>query len=157
MWKVLLSGRKEGQYERLEADSDGMTILPDTIFAPTNNHLYVLSGRSTSVVRIVIKTLPELPHNAQYRCVFGNATPIYANVMKEGLLCTISPVNERPTIGDGLDPYASANERAQFRNEQGLCVAKLGVLRLQSARLLPEVFGKQLGLPLVHLRQPVRV
>uniref|UniRef100_A0AAG5DQC2 Plexin TIG domain-containing protein n=1 Tax=Anopheles atroparvus TaxID=41427 RepID=A0AAG5DQC2_ANOAO len=56
-----------------------------------------------SVVRIVIKTLPELPHNAQHRCVFGNATPIHANVMKEGLLCTTSPVNERPTIGDGLD------------------------------------------------------
>uniref|UniRef100_A0A182JEG4 Uncharacterized protein n=1 Tax=Anopheles atroparvus TaxID=41427 RepID=A0A182JEG4_ANOAO len=36
-----------------------------------------------SVVRIVIKTLPELSHNAQYRCVFGNATPIHANVMKE--------------------------------------------------------------------------
>uniref|UniRef100_A0AAG5DQ95 Plexin TIG domain-containing protein n=1 Tax=Anopheles atroparvus TaxID=41427 RepID=A0AAG5DQ95_ANOAO len=56
-----------------------------------------------SVVRIVIKTLPELPHNAQYRCVFGYATPIHANVMKEGLLCTTSPVNERPTIGDVLD------------------------------------------------------
>uniref|UniRef100_A0A182J1X5 Plexin TIG domain-containing protein n=2 Tax=Anopheles atroparvus TaxID=41427 RepID=A0A182J1X5_ANOAO len=56
-----------------------------------------------SVVRIVIKTLPELSHNAQYRWVFGNATPIYANVTQEGLLCTISPVNERPTIGDGLD------------------------------------------------------
>uniref|UniRef100_A0A182IM52 Plexin TIG domain-containing protein n=1 Tax=Anopheles atroparvus TaxID=41427 RepID=A0A182IM52_ANOAO len=50
-----------------------------------------------------VKTLPELPHNAQYRCVFGNATRIHANVMKEGLLCTSSPVNERPTIGDGLD------------------------------------------------------
>ncbi|XP_049538871.1 plexin-B [Anopheles darlingi] len=175
--KVLLSGREAGEYERLPVDGDGMAILPDTMFAPTNDHLYVLSERSVikmkvehcgtfgncsaclesrdpycgwcslekrctvrtacqkdtsaarwlsigtgqqcidfemvapdrlpigqmSVVRLVIKTLPELPHNAQYRCVFGNATPIDANVTKEGLLCPSPPVNERPTIGDGQD------------------------------------------------------
>uniref|UniRef100_A0A182J911 Plexin TIG domain-containing protein n=1 Tax=Anopheles atroparvus TaxID=41427 RepID=A0A182J911_ANOAO len=127
IWKVLLSGREEGEYERLEGDLDWMTILPYTLFAPTNNHLCAAGVRwrnaaplgrparktplppdrvpigQMSVVRIVIKTLPELPHNAQYRCVFGNATPIYANVLKEGLLCMISPANERPTTGDGLD------------------------------------------------------
>ncbi|XP_053671423.1 LOW QUALITY PROTEIN: plexin-B [Anopheles nili] len=175
--KVLLSGREAGEYERLPVDDEGHAILPDTMFAPSNDHLYVLSDRKVikmkvehcgtfgncsaclesrdpycgwcslekrctvrtacqkdtsaarwlsigtgqqcidfemvapdrvpvgqmSVVRLVIKTLPELPHNAQYRCVFGNATPIDANVTKEGLLCTTPPVNERPSIPDGQD------------------------------------------------------
>uniref|UniRef100_A0A182RW53 Sema domain-containing protein n=1 Tax=Anopheles funestus TaxID=62324 RepID=A0A182RW53_ANOFN len=175
--KVLLSGREAGEYERLLVDEECLSILPDTMFAPSNDHLYVLSERKVikmkvehcgtfgncsaclesrdpycgwcslekrctvrtacqkdtsaarwlsigtgqqcidfemvapdrvpvgqmSVVRLVIKTLPELPHNAQYRCVFGNATPIDANVTKEGLICTTPPVGERPTIPDGQD------------------------------------------------------
>uniref|UniRef100_A0A182N2A0 Sema domain-containing protein n=1 Tax=Anopheles dirus TaxID=7168 RepID=A0A182N2A0_9DIPT len=175
--KVLLSGREAGEYERVMVDQEGLSILPDTLFAPSNDHLYVLSERKVikmrvehcgtfgncsaclesrdpycgwcslekrctvrtacqkdtsaarwlsigtgqqcidfemvapdrvpvgqmSVVRLVIKTLPELPHNAQYRCVFGNATPIDANVTKEGLLCTTPPVSERPSIPDGQD------------------------------------------------------
>ncbi|XP_052902488.1 plexin-B [Anopheles moucheti] len=175
--KVLLSGREAGEYERLLVDEEGLSILPDTMFAPSNDHLYVLSERKVikmkvehcgtfgncsaclesrdpycgwcslekrctvrtacqkdtsaarwlsigtgqqcidfemvapdrvpvgqmSVVRLVIKTLPELPHNAQYRCVFGNATPIDANVTKEGLICTTPPVIERPAIPDGQD------------------------------------------------------
>ncbi|XP_052871807.1 plexin-B [Anopheles cruzii] len=175
--KVLLSGREAGEYERMAIDEEGFAILPDTMFAPSNDHLYVLSERSIikmkvehcgtfgncsdclesrdpycgwcslekrctvrtacqkdtsaarwlsigtgqqcidfemvapdrlpigqqSAVRLVIKTLPELPHNAQYRCVFGNATPIDANVTKEGLVCASPPVNERPSIGDGQD------------------------------------------------------
>uniref|UniRef100_A0A182MEQ8 Sema domain-containing protein n=1 Tax=Anopheles culicifacies TaxID=139723 RepID=A0A182MEQ8_9DIPT len=175
--KVLLSGREAGEYERLLVDDEGYSILPDTMFAPSNDHLYVLTERKMikmkvehcgtfgncsaclesrdpycgwcslekrctvrtacqkdtsaarwlsigtgqqcidfemvapdrvpigqmSVVRLVIKTLPELPHNAQYRCVFGNATPIDANVTKEGLICTTPPVTERPTIPDGQD------------------------------------------------------
>ncbi|XP_050079957.1 plexin-B [Anopheles maculipalpis] len=175
--KVLLSGREAGEYERLLVDEEGYSILPDTMFAPSNDHLYVLTERKVikmkvehcgtfgncsaclesrdpycgwcslekrctvrtacqkdtsaarwlsigtgqqcidfemvapdrvpvgqmSVVRLVIKTLPELPHNAQYRCVFGNATPIDANVTKEGLICTTPPVTERPSIPDGQD------------------------------------------------------
>uniref|UniRef100_A0A182NZN8 Sema domain-containing protein n=1 Tax=Anopheles epiroticus TaxID=199890 RepID=A0A182NZN8_9DIPT len=175
--KVLLSGREAGEYERLLVDEEGFGILPDTMFAPSNDHLYVLTQRKIikmkvehcgtfgncsaclesrdpycgwcslekrctirtacqkdtsaarwlsigtgqqcidfemvapdrvpvgqmSVVRLVIKTLPELPHNAQYRCVFGNATPIDANVTKEGLICATPPVNERPAIPDGKD------------------------------------------------------
>nr|XP_040232353.2 plexin-B [Anopheles coluzzii] len=175
--KVLLSGREAGEYERMLVDEDGSAILPDSMFAPTNDHLYVLTERKIikmkvehcgtfgncsaclesrdpycgwcslekrctvrtacqkdtsaarwlsigtgqqcidfemvapdrvpvgqmSVVRLVIKTLPELPHNAQYRCVFGNATPIDANVTKEGLICSTPPVNERPALPDGQD------------------------------------------------------
>uniref|UniRef100_A0AAG5DR69 Uncharacterized protein n=1 Tax=Anopheles atroparvus TaxID=41427 RepID=A0AAG5DR69_ANOAO len=38
-------------------------------------------------------------------------------------------------------PRAGTVERAQFRNKQGFCVAKLGVLRLHLERLLPDVFA----------------
>lgn len=49
-------------------------------------------------VQLVIRTLPELPHNAKYRCVFGNSTPIDATVLENGLSCQTPPVQSRPAI-----------------------------------------------------------
>uniref|UniRef100_A0AAG5DPF7 Plexin TIG domain-containing protein n=1 Tax=Anopheles atroparvus TaxID=41427 RepID=A0AAG5DPF7_ANOAO len=77
--------------------------IKDRISGTINDGKCSRRWRGGSGTYLASVTLPELPHNAQHRCVFGNATPIHANVMKEGLLCTTSPVNERPTIGDGLD------------------------------------------------------
>lgn len=41
----------------------------------------------TSSVNLIIKTLPELPTNAKYKCVFGNSSvPIEATVTDNGLI-----------------------------------------------------------------------
>lgn len=49
-------------------------------------------------VQLVIRTLPELPANAKYKCVFGNSTPIDANVIENGLTCQTPAINSRPII-----------------------------------------------------------
>lgn len=54
-------------------------------------------------VQLVIRTLPELPHNAKYRCVFGNSTPIDATVLENGLSCQTPPVQSRPAIDPQRD------------------------------------------------------
>lgn len=51
-----------------------------------------------SSVQLVIRTLPELPINAKYKCVFGNSTPIDAAVLESGLSCQTPPVANRPKI-----------------------------------------------------------
>lgn len=51
-----------------------------------------------TTVQLVIRTLPELPMNAKYKCVFGNSTPIDAIVLENGLSCQTPPVNSRPQI-----------------------------------------------------------
>ncbi|XP_055371957.1 plexin-B isoform X2 [Condylostylus longicornis] len=48
-------------------------------------------------VQLIIRTLPE-PLNAKYRCVFGNSTPIDAEVIENGLSCSTPPINQRPYI-----------------------------------------------------------
>lgn len=36
--------------------------------------------------------------NAKYRCVFGNSTPIDADVLESGLSCITPPIEQRPQI-----------------------------------------------------------
>lgn len=67
-------------------------VMPDQI--PINQK---------ATVQLVIRTLPELPHGAKYRCVFGDAQPIDAAVLEHGLSCIAPPPNARPTIPAGQD------------------------------------------------------
>lgn len=53
-------------------------------------------------VQLIIRTLPE-PFNAKYRCVFGNSTPIDAEIVENGLACTTPPLQQRPTIASNMD------------------------------------------------------
>ncbi|XP_062544839.1 plexin-B isoform X1 [Armigeres subalbatus] len=56
-----------------------------------------------ATVHLIIRTLPELPHNAKYKCVFGNSTPIDANVTNEGLVCRTPPIDKRPQLAASMD------------------------------------------------------
>lgn len=51
-----------------------------------------------STVRLTIRTLPELPIGAKYKCVFGSADPIDATVADYGLSCPTPAVAARPPI-----------------------------------------------------------
>lgn len=53
-------------------------------------------------LQLIIRTLPE-PFNAKYRCVFGNSTPIDADVIENGLACMTPPLEERPKIPANMD------------------------------------------------------
>lgn len=53
-------------------------------------------------VQLVIRTLPE-PFNAKYRCVFGNSTPIDAEILEHGLACDTPPIDQRPIIAANMD------------------------------------------------------
>lgn len=67
-------------------------VLPDKI--PINQ---------MTTVHLIIRTLPELPSNAKYKCVFGNSTPIDANVTDNGLSCQTPPIKLRPVIDINQD------------------------------------------------------
>lgn len=56
-----------------------------------------------TTVRLTIRTLPELPYGAKYRCVFGSAHPIDATVTDFGLSCPTPDVNSRPHIPASQD------------------------------------------------------
>ena len=62
-------------------------VLPDHV--PINE---------MSTVQLTIRTLPELPSGAKYKCVFGNVEPIEANVTEYGLSCITPDVSTRPHI-----------------------------------------------------------
>ena len=49
-------------------------------------------------VQLTIRTLPELPSGAKYKCVFGLDDPIDAVVTNSGLSCPTPGVNRRPSI-----------------------------------------------------------
>ncbi|KAM8702809.1 hypothetical protein ACLKA7_005158 [Drosophila subpalustris] len=53
-------------------------------------------------VQLIIRTLPE-PFNAKYRCVFGNSTPIDAEILEHGLACATPPIEQRPQIASNMD------------------------------------------------------
>lgn len=53
-------------------------------------------------MQLIIRTLPE-PFNAKYRCVFGNSTPIDAEILEHGLACATPPIDQRPTIANNKD------------------------------------------------------
>ncbi|XP_076249106.1 plexin B [Calliopsis andreniformis] len=67
-------------------------VLPDRI--PINQ---------MTTVHLTIRTLPELPAGANYKCVFGNADPIDALMTGFGLSCPTPPVVKRPNIPEGAD------------------------------------------------------
>nr|CAD7258241.1 unnamed protein product [Timema shepardi] len=67
-------------------------VLPDRI--PINQ---------MTMVQLTIRTLPELPFGAKYKCVFGAADPIDATVTAFGLSCPTPGVVGRPVISDTLD------------------------------------------------------
>lgn len=67
-------------------------ILPDRI--PINQ---------MTTVQLTIRTLPELPSGATYRCVFGGADPIDAGVTGAGLSCPTPAITSRPSIPPGQD------------------------------------------------------
>ncbi|KAG7207100.1 hypothetical protein KM043_000977 [Ampulex compressa] len=56
-----------------------------------------------TTVQLTIRTLPELPAGANYKCVFGNAEPIDALMTGFGLSCPTPSVGERPSIPEGAD------------------------------------------------------
>lgn len=51
-----------------------------------------------ATVQLSIRTLPELPYGAKYKCVFGSADPIDANVTEYGLSCLTPDISNRPQI-----------------------------------------------------------
>jgi len=54
-------------------------------------------------VQLTIRTLPELPSGAKYKCVFGKAEPIDAVVTAIGLSCPTPGVAGRPGIPESRD------------------------------------------------------
>lgn len=62
-------------------------VLPDRI--PVNQ---------MTDVQLTIRTLPELPAGAKYKCVFGTAEPIDAVVTSFGLTCPTPDIADRPPI-----------------------------------------------------------
>ncbi|KAF4532611.1 hypothetical protein B566_EDAN013516 [Ephemera danica] len=82
-WLALGSGQQCIDFEQ---------VLPDRI--PINQ---------MTTVQLTIRTLPELPSGAKYKCVFGGAEPIDASVTAFGLTCPSPPVDGRPGIPDDRD------------------------------------------------------
>lgn len=54
-------------------------------------------------VQLTIRTLPELPSGAKYKCVFGTSEPIDAVVTASGLICSTPAVSGRPSIPENED------------------------------------------------------
>lgn len=53
---------------------------------------------SITQVQLTIRTLPELPTGAKYKCVFGDADPIEAAVTATGLSCPTPDLKSRPVL-----------------------------------------------------------
>ena len=61
-------------------------------------------------VQLTIRTLPELPLGAKYKCVFGDAEPIDATVTATGLSCPTPDLQSRPTIPQlPSSPFSSSS------------------------------------------------
>ncbi|KAH0546188.1 plexin-B [Cotesia glomerata] len=59
--------------------------------------------KQMATVQLTIRTLPELPSGANYKCVFGNSEPIDAIMTGSGLSCPAPVIQRRPTIPEGTD------------------------------------------------------
>lgn len=69
-------------------------------------------------MQLVIKTLPELPTGAKYRCVFDKSDPLDAIVMPYGLQCSTPPIESRPKIPKNQDHvYVSLSIRSSETNK----------------------------------------
>lgn len=55
------------------------------------------------VIQVTLVIRPNLPVGAKYKCVFGNAPPIDAELKSLGLECKTPPLNFRPVIPDDQD------------------------------------------------------
>lgn len=67
---------------------------------------------------MTIRTLPELPAGAKYRCVFGGAEPIDAGVTPFGLTCPTPSISYRPKISEGQDHvYVPLSVRSSETNK----------------------------------------
>ncbi|KAI5694542.1 hypothetical protein M8J75_000766 [Diaphorina citri] len=82
-------------------------IIPDRI--PINQN---------SLVHLTIRTLPELPYGAKYKCVFGNSEPIDATLSASGLTCATPSINNRPYIPENQDHiYVPISVRSSETNK----------------------------------------
>ncbi|XP_016844903.1 plexin-B [Nasonia vitripennis] len=59
--------------------------------------------KQMTTVQLTIRTLPELPTGAKYKCVFGKAEPIDAIMTMYGLSCPTPPIYSRPNIPKDAD------------------------------------------------------
>ncbi|XP_014222817.2 plexin-B isoform X2 [Trichogramma pretiosum] len=59
--------------------------------------------KQMTTVQLTIRTLPELPIGAKYKCVFGSADPIDALMTANGLSCPTPPIYFRPNIPKDAD------------------------------------------------------
>lgn len=59
--------------------------------------------KQMTTVQLTIRTLPDLPSGANYKCVFGNTKPIDAIMTKNGLSCPTPPTYSRPNIPKDSD------------------------------------------------------
>ena len=89
-----------------------MTGLSFLIYSPyfefLKNYLYFYLFIFTKV-QLTIRTLPELPIGAKYKCVFGDAEPIEAAVTATGLSCRTPDLQSRPSIDQSSSASASAS------------------------------------------------
>jgi len=63
----------------------------------------------TTVVQLTIRTLPDLPAGAKYKCVFGDADPIEAAVTATGLSCLTPDLQSRPAIAASASTSSSSS------------------------------------------------
>ncbi|KAF7989546.1 hypothetical protein HCN44_008220 [Aphidius gifuensis] len=74
--------------------------------------------KQMSKVQLTIRTLPELPSGANYKCVFGNAEPVNALMTGYGLICTVPSINQRPNIPEDTDHiYVPLSVRSSETNK----------------------------------------
>ena len=59
--------------------------------------------KQMTTVQLTIRTLPDLPSGANYKCIFGNADPIDARWTGSALSCPAPPVVGRPSIPENAD------------------------------------------------------
>lgn len=71
-----------------------------------------------SLVHLTIRTLPELPYGAKYKCVFANSEPIDATLSSSGLTCSTPSINNRPNIPENQDHiYVPLSVRSSETNK----------------------------------------
>lgn len=84
-------------------------------------YIYIFSRLNNDTLlfqlQLVIKTLPDLPMGAKYRCVFGS-DPLDAVVTPFGLQCSAPMVQSRPKIPKNQDHiYVSLSVRSSETNK----------------------------------------
>ena len=70
-------------------------------------------------VQLTIRTLPELPTGAKYKCVFGDAEPIEAAVTATGLSCRTPDLQSRPSIDQAATSLSSISSSSSSPGSSG--------------------------------------